>query len=67
VKKKTPKLPVDDYGKDDPVDPKVWELYRWGVFKTEAGKFVNIYFAEMVYPSLVKGGFLTKEEAEKCL
>ena len=68
MKKKTLKPPVDDYGKDDPVDPKILEEhYRWGVFKNGTSKYVNIYFSEMVYPSMVKGGFLTKEGAEKCL
>lgn len=67
---KKPKPPLDAYGSPDPPPTaETMSHYVWGVFKlgkTDAA-YVNMYFEEMTYPSLLKGGFKSKQEAEKHL
>jgi hypothetical protein len=64
------KPPLDDYGSPSPPPTaEIEAMYLWGVFADLSGSgfYVNRYFNEMGYPSMVKGGFKTKEEAEKVL
>jgi len=63
------RLPVEKdpsgYGKPSaPALPETLAFYVWGVFRDGTNFYIEKYFHEMTYPTMVQGN-LSREEAEK--